>query len=105
VATALHNPVVLAALAYMVAFNTIYALWGQSTMQAFLPSTEAAIVFGLEPVTAGVVGVYMIGEKLSGLQMVGAALIIVATISAEVRGSALRRKTILPSYKTSQQIL
>jgi drug/metabolite transporter (DMT)-like permease len=92
VATALHNPVVIAILAYMVAFNTMYAFWGQSTMQAFLSSTEAAVVFCLEPVTAGVVGVYLIGEKLSGVQVVGAALIIVAMMSAEVLPRMLRTR-------------
>jgi hypothetical protein len=40
-AIAMHNPAVLAALAYMIVFNTMYAFWGQSTMQAFLSSTEA----------------------------------------------------------------
>jgi drug/metabolite transporter (DMT)-like permease len=59
-------------------------------MQAFLSSTEAAVVFCLEPVTAGVVGVYLIGEKLSGVQVVGAALIIVAMMSAEVLPRMLR---------------
>ena len=53
-------------------------------MQAFLSSTEAAVVFSLEPVTAGLAGVYLIGEKLSGPQLMGAAVIIVAMISAEV---------------------
>jgi len=76
----------------MVAFNTMYAFWGMSTMQAFLSSTEAAVVFSLEPVTAGVVGVYLIGEKLSGLQLLGAALIIVAMISAEVLPRMLRTR-------------
>lgn len=84
VATALHNPVVLGALAYLVTFNTIYAFWGQSTMQAFLSSTEAAVVFSLEPVTAGAIGVYLIGEKLSSMQLMGAVLIMVAMIAAEV---------------------
>lgn len=84
VPAALHHPVVIAVFVYMVAFNTILALWAQSTMQAFLSSTEAAVVFSLEPVVAGVVGVYLIGEKLSGPQLAGAALIVIAMISAEV---------------------
>lgn len=92
VITALHNPVVLGALVYLVTFNTIYAFWGQSTMQAFLSSTEAAVVFSLEPVTAGAIGVYLIGEKLSGLQLLGAVLIIVAMISAEVLPRMLRTR-------------
>jgi drug/metabolite transporter (DMT)-like permease len=92
VAAALHQRVVLAALGYMAAFNTVYAFWGQSTMQAFLSSTEAAVVFSLEPVTAGIIGVYLIGEKLSGLQLLGAVLIIVAMISAEVLPRMLRTR-------------
>jgi len=90
-ATAMHNAVVLAALTYMIVFNTMYAFWGQSTMQAFLSSAEAAVVFSLEPLTAGMVGVYLVGEKLRGLQLIGAALIIVAMISAEALPRILRK--------------
>ena len=42
----------------------------------------AAVVFSLEAVTAGVVGVCLIGEKLSGLQLAGAALIMDSTTAS-----------------------
>ena len=37
VTTALHNRVVVAALAYMVAFNTMYAFWGRAPCRHFCP--------------------------------------------------------------------
>jgi len=83
VAAALHARGILPALAYMVTVNTMYALWGMSTMQAFVSSTETAIIFCVEPLTAGLVAVYLVGERLTSLQMGGAALIIVAMISPE----------------------
>ncbi|HLW53785.1 MAG TPA: DMT family transporter [Candidatus Angelobacter sp.] len=104
VAAALNNRTGLAAIAYLVVY-TMYAFWAQSTMQAFLSSTEAAVIFSLEPVTAGVVGVYLIGEKLYPLQLVGAALIIAATISAEVLPRMIRtRAEIEPRFMKQARV-
>jgi drug/metabolite transporter (DMT)-like permease len=83
VIAALRNRAALAALAYMVTFNTMYAFWGLCTMQAFLSSTEAAVVFCLEPLTAGLVAVYLVAETLTRVQVGGAALIIIAMIASE----------------------
>ena len=57
------------AMAYMVILNSVFAFWAQSTMQAHLSSTETAVIFSLEPVVAGVVGVFWVGETLTGMQL------------------------------------
>jgi drug/metabolite transporter (DMT)-like permease len=59
-------------------------------MQAFLSSTDTAIVFCLEPVTAGLVAVFLVAERLNGVQLAGAAFIVAAMISSQVPPPARR---------------
>jgi len=72
------------AMTYMVVLNSVFAFWAQSTMQAHLSSTETAVIFSLEPVVAGLVGVFWVGESLSGMQLLGAVLILFAMLAAEI---------------------
>jgi len=50
------------------------------------------VTFSLEPVVAGLVGVYWLSEHLNALQLTGAALIIVAMLSAELLPRVLRSR-------------
>jgi len=72
------------ALAFMVCFTTIFCFWGMTSMQKYLSATEAAVVYSFEPVTATLVGVYWVGETFLPSQKVGAALILVAMLMAEL---------------------
>ncbi len=81
---ALHSTDVLVALAFMVCFNTVFSFWGISAMQAYLSATEAAVVYSFEPVVAALVGVYWVGERFLPSQMVGAGLILLGLITAEL---------------------
>jgi drug/metabolite transporter (DMT)-like permease len=91
--SALARTEVQLSMLYMVMFSTMFAFWGQSTMQRYLSSTEAAVTFSLEPVVAGLVGVYWLNEHLNALQLTGAALIIVAMLSAELLPRVLRSRS------------
>jgi drug/metabolite transporter (DMT)-like permease len=91
--SALGRKEVLLSLVYLVLFNTMFSFWGQSTMQRFISSTEAAVTFSLEPVVAGIVGVYFLNEHLGPIQLAGAVLIIVAMLSAELLPRFLRSRT------------
>lgn len=84
---------VLLCIIYLVLFNTMFTFWGQSTMQRFVSSTEAAVTFSLEPVVAGMVGVFFLNEHFGRLQLFGAALIVVAMLSAELLPRVLRSRT------------
>ena len=52
-------------------------------MQAFLSSTETAVIFCVEPITVSLVAVHLVAERLTRLQVGGAALIIVAMIRSQ----------------------
>lgn len=81
---ALHRTDVLLAIGFMVCFTTVFGYWGISAMQAYLSATEAAVVCSFEPVAATIVGVYWMGERFLPSQMLGAALILLAMLTAEL---------------------
>lgn len=66
-------------------FATVYAFLIQTYMQQFTTATKTAIIFTMEPVSAAFYGYYVGGEILTSIQIIGAVLIIVATLIAELR--------------------
>ncbi len=95
--SSLRSPGVWIALAYLGFLATTLALWVQSTMQAKVTATEAAILFSLEPVFAALLAVSGlipgIRERLGAWQIVGAVLIVTATLVAELGPRLLKGKT------------
>ncbi len=91
---ALTRTDVLLCMAFMIVLNSVFAFWAQSTMQAHLSPTEAAIAFSLEPVVAGFVGVMVVGEKLTLAQLGGAALILAGMLAAELMPRYLYRDPV-----------
>jgi drug/metabolite transporter (DMT)-like permease len=71
-----------AVLATAVAFSV--QVWAQ---QSTTP-THTAILFSLEPVFAAVTSYIVLGERLSGRALVGAGLILVGILVAELKGPA-----------------
>jgi len=92
---ALRQPGMWIALSYLGLLATTVALWVQSTMQAKVTATEAAILFSLEPVFAAILAVSGlipgIHEYLAPMQMLGAGLIVAATLVAELGPRLLKR--------------
>lgn len=86
--TAFRIPGLWLALAYLALLATTVAFYVQSTMQAYVSATETAVLFSMEPVFAGLVAVSGwipgIKEHLSPRQWTGAALILSATLLAEL---------------------
>lgn len=92
---ALRQPAIWGALLYLGLLATTLALWIQSTMQARVTATETAILFSLEPVFAAALAVSGlvpgIRERLVSWQILGAGLIVGATLVAELGPRLLRR--------------
>lgn len=66
-------------------FATVYAFLVQTYVQQFITPSKTAIIFTLEPVSASFVGYFWGNEILSYVQILGAVLIISATLIAEVQ--------------------
>lgn len=81
---ALHRSDVIIAMAFMICFTTVFGFWGISKMQGYLSSTEAAVVYSLEPLVAALVGLYWVGERFLPSQTVGAGLIVLGMLTAEL---------------------
>ncbi len=92
---ALRSPGIWLSLAYLGLLATTIALWVQSTMQAKVTATEAAILFSLEPVFAALLAVSGfipgIRDHLGPWQVLGAGLIVTATLVAELGPRLLKR--------------
>jgi drug/metabolite transporter (DMT)-like permease len=66
-------------------FATVYAFLIQTYMQQFTSPTKTAIIFTMEPVSAGFFGYFVAGEILTSIQILGASIIICAMLIAEIK--------------------
>lgn len=85
--------VFLEALIITVVFATVFAFFTQTVMQKFTTPAKTAIIFTMEPVSAGVFGYYFAGESFTLVQLMGAGLILFGMLSAEL-GTYLRNKRL-----------
>jgi drug/metabolite transporter (DMT)-like permease len=92
---ALAKPGVWIPLLFLAVLATVVAFYLQSSQQAHLGATEAAILFSLEPVFSAVVAVSGllpgIHERLSGIQILGGAIIVAAMLLAELGPRLLKK--------------
>ena len=54
-------------------------------MQQFTTATKTAIIFTMEPVSAAIFAYITVSEILTQTQVIGAILIVTATLIAEIR--------------------
>lgn len=73
-------------------FATVYAFLIQTYMQQFTTATKTAVIFTMEPVSAAIYGYFAGGEILTSIQILGAVLIIFATLVAELKFNKKRVK-------------
>ena len=85
--------VFLEALIITVIFATVFAFFTQTVMQKFTTPAKTAIIFTMEPVSAGIFGYYFAGEQFYTVQLMGAGLILFGMLSAEI-GTYLRDKKV-----------
>ena len=78
------NSMFINAIAITVVFATIFAFWVQTAMQRFTTAAKTAIIFTMEPVSAGVFGYLFANEVLSFAQLCGAGLIVGGMLLAEL---------------------
>ncbi|MGB6328940.1 MAG: DMT family transporter [Halarcobacter sp.] len=79
------NYIFLKAVLITAVVATVYAFLIQTYMQQFTTPTKTAVIFSMEPVSAGVYGYFVGNEILTSIQLTGAILIIFAVILAEIK--------------------
>lgn len=80
----LFSPPVWWALAVTTVFATALAFVVQNTMQCFTTAARTALIFASEPVFAGATAFVVLGEVLSGRQLLGCALILAGMVMSEL---------------------
>jgi len=86
---AVLEPSILYPVLYLAVFATVVCFFVQTAMQKYTTPTKAAIMFTLEPISSAYFSFIIGGEVLGLRQYMGAGLIIVAILVAEV-GTAIR---------------
>ncbi len=81
----------ITAIIVTVLFATVFAFGVQTAMQRYTTPAKTAIIFTMEPVSAGVFGYLFADEILSPSQLFGAFLILFGMVSAEL-GTYFRDK-------------
>lgn len=87
------HPHLLAALAVTTLLSTLLALYLQNRFQGRTTATRAALIFSAEPVFAVAFSWVLLGERLTGWSLAGAALILGAVMLIELRDAAALAKT------------
>ena len=80
----ISEPVVMVALLISALLGSALAYWAQTSCQQLLPPTKVALIFASEPLFAHGAAVNFLAESLGTLGWVGAAMIIIAMIVAEL---------------------
>jgi drug/metabolite transporter (DMT)-like permease len=83
------------ALVYLAVFATLLAFGVQTWAQRILPPVRIALISSLEPVFAALWAALLIGERLTGQELAGGALIVLGVVVGEA-GSALRARARAP---------
>lgn len=73
-------------------FATVLAFLVQTYMQRFTTPAKTAVIFTMEPVSAGIFGYFYAGEPLGSIQILGAGIIVLAMLSVELGSLLYRRK-------------
>lgn len=74
------GPLSLTALVYCAIFPTIICFTLQNTFQRFTSPTKAGLIYTLDPVWSMLGGMVFLGERLSGKEQAGCALIFSAVV-------------------------
>jgi drug/metabolite transporter (DMT)-like permease len=92
--TALTQPSVLGPTIYLAVLSTVFAFWGQAIAQTQLGPAEAAVLFCIEPVSAALLSVFWLKERMTAQQVLGGALIVLAMIVSEALPYMFRAITV-----------
>jgi drug/metabolite transporter (DMT)-like permease len=77
------QPSVLWAVLINAILGTSFALWEQNVIQKYTSSTQIAIIFSMEPVFAGLIAWFALGDTLTPMEFMGSLLIFVSMFIAE----------------------
>lgn len=84
------------AIAYLGVMTTALTTWAQTCAQRYVPATEAAIIYTLEPVSAAAFAYWWLGERMGWRGLLGATMVIGAMLLSQARFDGWRRQRQQP---------
>ncbi|MGE3172219.1 MAG: DMT family transporter [Planctomycetota bacterium] len=94
VATWGADPQVLGCIAFLGVFALAIAIGIQARAQPRIRQSQVAVLFALQPAFAALGGAVLLGERMTGLEWTGGALIAAGVLCAELLG---RGRTAMPA--------
>jgi drug/metabolite transporter (DMT)-like permease len=79
------TPQMAAAVLWMALVATVVTFLAQTWAQQRMPATHAAILFALEPVFTALFAALFLGERMTGRDWAGAALVLTGIVASELR--------------------
>ncbi|HSB63429.1 MAG TPA: DMT family transporter [Thermoanaerobaculia bacterium] len=79
------TPQIVAAILWMALVATVVTFLAQTWAQQRMPATHAAILFALEPVFTALFAAIVLGERMTGRDWSGAALVLLGIVVSELR--------------------
>ncbi len=83
-------------LLYLGLVASALCIWLQALGQRLVPAPQAAVIFTLEPVYAAVFAFFLLGERLGVQGLMGAGLIVAATLISQLRSEKPHPEQITP---------
>src|SRR5690554_7190308 len=81
-------------LVYLAVVATIFTTVGQTWGQRMVAPERAALIFTLEPIFAAIFAMFLLGERLAPLGMLGSILIMVGIIGAEFTPRKVKQRAM-----------
>ncbi|XP_065856630.1 uncharacterized protein [Euphorbia lathyris] len=73
---------------YTGVFSTVLCLWIEMSAMCDVSATDAAIIYGLEPVWGAAFAWFLLGERWGTTGWIGAALVLVGSLTVQMFGSS-----------------
>ncbi|MCX7782225.1 MAG: DMT family transporter, partial [Meiothermus sp.] len=83
-------------LLYLGLVASALCIWLQALGQRLVPAPQAAVIFTLEPVYAAAFAYVLLGERLGWQGLLGATLIVAATLISQLRSGKPHPEQITP---------
>ncbi|MBR8461318.1 DMT family transporter [Campylobacter sp. faydin G-105] len=72
-------------------FASVFCFFVQNLMQRYTTPVKTALILTFEPISAGVLGYFVGGERFSSLQLGGAGIIIIGILISEIGSYIIKR--------------
>ena len=95
-----------AAVAFLAIAGTCLAFWLQNKALAHIPAATVSVILCSEPVVTAIISFFVLGEVLSMMGVLGAAIIVGCTVAATLLDSRAEKDQVeeLPAFDPAFEV-